>query len=34
LMTLRIAVPQDKLSEFCKRNHIKKLSLFGGWPTF
>ncbi len=24
-----IAIPQDKISEFCKRNHIRKLSLFG-----
>ncbi len=25
----RIEIPKDKISEFCKRNHIKKLSLFG-----
>ena len=22
-------LPKDKLAEFCKRNHIKKLSVFG-----
>ena len=22
-------IPRDKLVEFCKRNHIRKLSLFG-----
>jgi len=22
-------IPNDKLAEFCKRNHIKKLSVFG-----
>jgi uncharacterized protein len=25
----QIDIPQRKLSEFCKRNHIRKLSLFG-----
>jgi len=25
----RIEIPRDKLAEFCKRNHIRKLSLFG-----
>ena len=24
-----IEIPRDKLAEFCKRNHIRKLSLFG-----
>lgn len=25
----RIAIPEDQLAAFCRRNHIKKLSLFG-----
>ena len=24
-----ITIPKDKITEFCKRNHIRKLSLFG-----
>jgi uncharacterized protein len=28
-MTPRIAIPYDKIAEFCKKNHIRKLSLFG-----
>jgi hypothetical protein len=28
-MTPRIAIPYDKIVEFCKKNHIRKLSLFG-----
>ena len=28
-MNPRIAIPYDKIVEFCKKNHIKKLSLFG-----
>ena len=28
-MTPKIAIPYDKIAEFCKKNHIKKLSLFG-----
>lgn len=28
-MTPQIAIPQAKIEEFCRRNHIKKLSLFG-----
>jgi predicted nucleotidyltransferase len=27
--TLPIQIPQDKLTEFCQRHHIRKLSLFG-----
>lgn len=27
--TVRIKIPQEKLAEFCRRRHIKKLSLFG-----
>jgi predicted nucleotidyltransferase len=26
---VQIVVPRDRISEFCKRNHIRKLSLFG-----
>ena len=26
-----IELPKDKISEFCKRNHIRKLSLFGSY---
>jgi len=26
---VQIEVPRDRISEFCKRNHIRKLSLFG-----
>lgn len=25
----RIEIPYERLAEFCKRNHIRKLSLFG-----
>lgn len=25
----RIDIPQDKIAEFCRRNRIKRLSLFG-----
>jgi hypothetical protein len=25
----RIDLPRDKLAEFCRRNHIRKLALFG-----
>jgi predicted nucleotidyltransferase len=25
----RIDLPHEKIAEFCKRNHIRKLSLFG-----
>ena len=25
----RIEIPREKIAEFCKRNHIVKLSLFG-----
>ena len=24
-----IQIPQDKLADFCRRNHIRKLALFG-----
>lgn len=27
--TLPIAIPKEKLVEFCQRHHIRKLSLFG-----
>ena len=26
---LKIEVPQDKIADFCRRQHIRKLSLFG-----
>jgi hypothetical protein len=25
----RIEIPREKIAEFCKRNHIRRLSLFG-----
>ncbi len=25
----QIEIPQDKIAKFCRRNHIRKLSLFG-----
>ena len=25
----RIEIPQDRIAEFCRRNHIRKLALFG-----
>ena len=25
----KIKIPDEKIAEFCKRNHIRKLSLFG-----
>jgi uncharacterized protein len=28
-MTPKIAIPYDKIAEYCKKNHIRKLSLFG-----
>jgi len=28
-MALRIALPQDKIAEFCRRHHIRRLSVFG-----
>ena len=28
-MSARIQVPRDRLAEFCRRNHIRRLSLFG-----
>ena len=29
MATVDIQIPQDKLAEFCRRNHIRNLSLFG-----
>ena len=26
---LPVMIPKEKLAEFCKRNHIRKLSIFG-----
>ncbi len=28
-MKPRIDIPQDKIAEFCRRNRIRKLALFG-----
>jgi len=28
-MSTRVSIPQNKLAAFCRRNHIRKLSLFG-----
>ncbi len=28
-MTRNITIPQDKLTDFCRRHHIRRLSLFG-----
>jgi|SRR5919106_5928247 predicted nucleotidyltransferase len=25
----KLEIPRDKIADFCKRNHIRKLSLFG-----
>jgi predicted nucleotidyltransferase len=25
----RISIPKDRIAEFCKRNHIRRLSFFG-----
>ena len=32
-MSPRVSLDHDKLAEFCRRNHIKKLSLFGSVLT-
>lgn len=29
MTTLRIAIPRETITDFCKRHHIRKLSLFG-----
>jgi predicted nucleotidyltransferase len=29
MSSARIAIPQPKLSDFCRRHHIRKLALFG-----
>jgi len=28
-MSVRIEIPNDKIAEFCRRNHIRCLALFG-----
>lgn len=33
MSTLPIAVPRETIAEFCRRNHIRKLSLFGSVLT-
>lgn len=32
-MSPKVTFDQDKLTEFCRRNHIRKLSLFGSVLT-
>ncbi len=29
MSTAHIEIPKERIAEFCKRNHIRKLSLFG-----
>ena len=29
VMNMQVVIPERKLTDFCKRNHIHKLSLFG-----
>ena len=29
MMTLNIKIPRDKITEFCRRNKIRRLALFG-----
>ena len=29
MATTRIEIPHDRIADFCRRNHIRKLSLFG-----
>ncbi len=33
MSTLPLAIPKEFLKEFCERNHIRKLSLFGSVLT-
>jgi uncharacterized protein len=28
-MSARIAVPRDQIADFCQRNHVRRLALFG-----
>lgn len=28
-MSARIEIPRDKITEFCRRNHIRRMALFG-----
>jgi len=28
-MTVQVAVPKDPIADFCRRHHIRKLSIFG-----
>ncbi len=28
-MSVQIEIPKDKIAEFCRRNHIRRLALFG-----
>jgi uncharacterized protein len=27
--TIQLEIPRDRIADFCRRNHIRKLSLFG-----
>jgi len=29
MMKKKITIPKEKIAEFCKQNHIRKLSIFG-----
>ena len=29
IMTVQIEIPKDKIAEFCRRNHVRRLALFG-----
>ena len=29
MATTRIEIPRDRIADFCRQNHIRKLSLFG-----
>ena len=29
MATAKLEIPQEQIAEFCRRNHIRKLSLFG-----
>lgn len=29
MMNIKLSIPEKKIEEFCKRNHIRKLAFFG-----
>ena len=33
MVTAPVRIPSEAIAEFCKRNHVRKLSLFGSVPT-